>query len=189
MEPLCVACVFFLRAYPLRPSVLEAAATCMLAYGPNRETAMPKFVIEREVPGAGNLSDAQIREITQKSVGVLKEMGPSIQWLHSYVTGDKVYSRLLKEQLGQELPAQIGRRHRRQLADPARGLRTRQARRPSCQSGFGRTPPHRPVNGGINQRLELGLYVHSFGDQHIRNSLLDGHIPALQPGHGTCRVA
>jgi hypothetical protein len=52
---------------------------------------MPKFVIEREVPGAGNLTDAQIRQIAQKSVGVLKDMGPAIQWLHSYVTGDKVY--------------------------------------------------------------------------------------------------
>ena len=52
---------------------------------------MPKFVIEREVPGAGNLSDAQLREISQKSVKVLNEMGPKIHWLHSYVTGDKVY--------------------------------------------------------------------------------------------------
>jgi hypothetical protein len=52
---------------------------------------MPKFVIEREVPGAGNLTAAQLREISQKSVSVLSEMGPKIQWLHSYVTGDKVY--------------------------------------------------------------------------------------------------
>jgi hypothetical protein len=52
---------------------------------------MPKFVIEREVPGVGNLTDAQFRELSQKSVAVLKEMGPKIQWLHSYVTGDKVY--------------------------------------------------------------------------------------------------
>ena len=52
---------------------------------------MPKFVIEREVPGAGNLSETQLRELSQKSVGVLKDMGPAIQWLHSYVTGDKVY--------------------------------------------------------------------------------------------------
>jgi hypothetical protein len=52
---------------------------------------MPKFVIEREVPGAGNLSDVQLREISLTSVSVLKEMGPQIQWLHSYVTGDKVY--------------------------------------------------------------------------------------------------
>ena len=52
---------------------------------------MPKFVIERDVPGAGNLSDTQLRELSQKSVNVLKGMGPGIQWLHSYVTGDKVY--------------------------------------------------------------------------------------------------
>ncbi len=54
-------------------------------------TPMPKFVIEREVPGAGNLTDAQLRELSQKSVSVLRAMGPEIQWLHSYVTGDKVY--------------------------------------------------------------------------------------------------
>jgi hypothetical protein len=52
---------------------------------------MPKFVIEREVPGAGNLSDAELREISRKSVSVLRELGPGIQWLHSYITGDKVY--------------------------------------------------------------------------------------------------
>jgi len=52
---------------------------------------MPKFVIEREVQGAGNLTDAQLRELSQKSVSVLTAMGPQIQWLHSYVTGDKVY--------------------------------------------------------------------------------------------------
>jgi hypothetical protein len=52
---------------------------------------MPKYVIEREVPGAGELSDAQLRELSQKSVAVLKDMGPKIQWLHSYVAGNKVY--------------------------------------------------------------------------------------------------
>jgi hypothetical protein len=52
---------------------------------------MPKYVIERDVPGAGELTDAQLREISQKSVAVLTEMGPKIQWLHSYVTGNKVY--------------------------------------------------------------------------------------------------
>ena len=52
---------------------------------------MPKFVIEREIPGAGSLSEAELREVAQKSVNVLKGMGPEIQWLHSYVTGDKVY--------------------------------------------------------------------------------------------------
>jgi hypothetical protein len=52
---------------------------------------MPEFVIERDIPGAGNLTDAQLREVSQKSVRVLKEMGAQIRWLHSYVTGDKVY--------------------------------------------------------------------------------------------------
>jgi Protein of unknown function (DUF4242) len=52
---------------------------------------MPKFVIEREVPGAGKLSEAELRELSRKSVNVLKGMGPEIQWLHSYVTGDKIY--------------------------------------------------------------------------------------------------
>lgn len=52
---------------------------------------MPKFMIEREVPGAGNLTEAELRELSKKSVHVLKGMGPEIQWLHSYVTGDKVY--------------------------------------------------------------------------------------------------
>src|SRR5438270_8980633 len=53
--------------------------------------SMPQYVIEREIPGAGNLSDAELQEVSKKSVGVLKDMGPEIRWLHSYVTGDKVY--------------------------------------------------------------------------------------------------
>jgi hypothetical protein len=52
---------------------------------------MPKFVIEREIPGAGKLSHAELQGISQKSCGVLNKMGPKIQWLQSYVTGDKVY--------------------------------------------------------------------------------------------------
>jgi Protein of unknown function (DUF4242) len=52
---------------------------------------MPQFVIEREIPGAGALSEAEIREISLRSLTALKEMGPRIQWLHSYVTEDKVY--------------------------------------------------------------------------------------------------
>ena len=52
---------------------------------------MPTFVIEREIPGAGNLSDSQLREVSQNSVAILQEMGSKIQWLHSYITGDKVY--------------------------------------------------------------------------------------------------
>lgn len=52
---------------------------------------MPQFVIERDVPGAGSLSESQIRELSLHSLQVLKDMGPEIQWLHSYVTEDKVY--------------------------------------------------------------------------------------------------
>lgn len=52
---------------------------------------MPQFVIEREIPGAGALTETQIREISLRSLQTLKEMGPQIQWLHSYVTEDKVY--------------------------------------------------------------------------------------------------
>ena len=52
---------------------------------------MPKYLIEREIPGAGNLSKGDLRTISQTSCGVLESMGPQIQWLQSYVTGDKVY--------------------------------------------------------------------------------------------------
>ena len=52
---------------------------------------MPKFLIEREIPGAGDLSAQDLQGISQKSCSVLKNMGPQIHWVESYVTGDKVY--------------------------------------------------------------------------------------------------
>ncbi len=52
---------------------------------------MPKFVIERDIPGAGNLTHDQLKAISAKSCGVLRNMGPQIQWVQSYVTQDKVY--------------------------------------------------------------------------------------------------
>jgi len=52
---------------------------------------MPKYVIERELPGAGKLSPEQLQGISEKSCRVLSDLGPHIQWLHSYVTGDKIY--------------------------------------------------------------------------------------------------
>jgi Nickel responsive protein SCO4226-like len=52
---------------------------------------MPQYVIEREIPGAGQWSDAQIKEVSLKSIDVLGGLGPSIRWLHSYVTDDKLY--------------------------------------------------------------------------------------------------
>jgi hypothetical protein len=52
---------------------------------------MPKYIIEREIPGAGNLSRPDLQSISQTSCNVLSEMGPQIQWVESYVTGDKIY--------------------------------------------------------------------------------------------------
>jgi hypothetical protein len=53
--------------------------------------AMPKYVVEREIPGAGKLSPQELQAISQKSCGVLNKLGPQIQWVQSYVTGDKIY--------------------------------------------------------------------------------------------------
>jgi len=55
------------------------------------KAAMHTYIIERNIPGAGSFSKAKLKEISQKSNGVLKDMGPDIQWVDSYVTGDKVY--------------------------------------------------------------------------------------------------
>jgi hypothetical protein len=52
---------------------------------------MPKYVIERPIPGVGNLSAQELQGISQKSCSVLKQLGPQIQWVQSYVTGDKIY--------------------------------------------------------------------------------------------------
>ena len=52
---------------------------------------MPKYVIEREIPNAGNLTPEQLKEISNKSCDILRQMGPEIQWKHSYVTDDKIY--------------------------------------------------------------------------------------------------
>jgi hypothetical protein len=55
------------------------------------ENVMPKYVIEREIPGAGKMSPEQLQAVSQTSCGVLRQMGPEIQWVHSYVTDDKIY--------------------------------------------------------------------------------------------------
>jgi hypothetical protein len=52
---------------------------------------MPQFVIERDIPGAHNMSDEELRAVALKSLGTLDALGPQIQWLHSYVTEDKIY--------------------------------------------------------------------------------------------------
>src|ERR1019366_4038860 len=63
---------------------LQAHLSCL-------EKLMPQYLIERNIPGAGNLSPADLKAISQKSCSVLNEMGPQIQWLHSYVTADGIY--------------------------------------------------------------------------------------------------
>lgn len=57
----------------------------------SKTTAMKTYVIEREIPNAGKLTPAELKAISQTSCSVLKDMGPKIQWIHSYVTGNKIY--------------------------------------------------------------------------------------------------
>jgi hypothetical protein len=56
-----------------------------------KEIVMPKFVIERAIPGVGDLTATELQAISQQSCGVLQQLGPDIQWVHSYVTADKIY--------------------------------------------------------------------------------------------------
>jgi hypothetical protein len=77
-EPLILAA----RAWPTR---------CVGFFWPARGETMPKYVIERDIPGAGKLSPGELQGISQKSCGVLTRLGPQIQWVTSYVTGDKIY--------------------------------------------------------------------------------------------------
>jgi hypothetical protein len=72
-------------------SSLAMAQTAVKQIDKQKEAKMKTYIIEREIPGASNLSQAQLKAISQTSCGVLKEMGPTIQWIHSYVAGDKIY--------------------------------------------------------------------------------------------------
>lgn len=74
---------------------------------------MPKFIIERNIPGAGKLSAPELKGIAQKSCAVLNDLGPKIQWLESYVTGDKVYCVYIAPSEG------LVREHARQGGFPA----------------------------------------------------------------------
>jgi hypothetical protein len=73
------------------PTKLHFSAQVMHVACAVKENAMPKFVIEREIPGAGKLGKDELQGISQKSCGVLREMGPQIQWVQSYVTDNKIY--------------------------------------------------------------------------------------------------
>ena len=75
-------------AAPLRGSSVILGKEAIFSLSPKH---MPKFVIERDIAGAGKLTPDQLQGISQKSCGVLKNLGPQIQWLESYVTDDKIY--------------------------------------------------------------------------------------------------
>ncbi len=77
---------------------------------------MPKYVIERELPGAGKLSPETLQAISQKSCGVLKDLGPQIQWVQSYVTDDKIYCVYIAPN------EEIVREHARQGGFPANSV-------------------------------------------------------------------
>ena len=77
---------------------------------------MPKYIIEREIPGAGNLTTEELQAISQRSCGVLSGMGPQIQWVQSYVTGDKVYCVYIAPD------AEMVREHARQGGFPANSI-------------------------------------------------------------------
>jgi hypothetical protein len=74
---------------------------------------MPEFVIEREIPGLGQMTEEQLRDISVRSLAVLKGLGPQIQWLHSYVTDDRLYCVYLAPDEA------IVREHARKLGVPA----------------------------------------------------------------------
>jgi len=74
---------------------------------------MPKYLIERDIPGAGKLSRQELHAISQKSCGVLSRLGPQIQWVHSYVTDDKIYCVYIAPN------AEMVREHARQGGFPA----------------------------------------------------------------------
>jgi hypothetical protein len=63
----------------------------LLEFHSRKRTALPKFVIEREIPGVGSMSAEQLQAVSQTSCGVLRNLGPQIQWLQSYVTDDKIF--------------------------------------------------------------------------------------------------
>jgi hypothetical protein len=70
---------------------LVAAVCSKIHRNLQKEKTMPKYVIEREIPGAGKLTTAELQGISAKSCGVLRNLGPTIQWVESYVTDDKIY--------------------------------------------------------------------------------------------------
>jgi hypothetical protein len=77
---------------------------------------MPQFVIERDMPGVGNLGPADLKGASQTSCSVLRDLGPDIQWVHSYVTDDKIYC------IYRAPDADIIRKHAEQAGFPANSI-------------------------------------------------------------------
>ena len=77
---------------------------------------MPKYVIEREIPGAGSMSSETLQAVSQTSCGVLRKLGPEIQWVHSYVTDNKIYCIYIAPN------AEMVREHARQGGFPANSI-------------------------------------------------------------------
>ena len=71
--------------------LLSACGSMAQTNTSNKLTTMKTYLIERDIPGAGKLTPVQLKAISQKSCGVIKEMGPQIEWIQSYVTGDKIF--------------------------------------------------------------------------------------------------
>ena len=79
------------RARRIKSFLTQSRQLIVCYAGQQREAYMPKFVIEREIPGAGNLSGEQLQAISEKSCSVLRNLGPQVQWVQSYVTDDRIY--------------------------------------------------------------------------------------------------
>ncbi len=82
--------IFAIMLFTGSASIAQTSTASNNSTTPNSKT-MKTYLIERDIPGAGNLTPEQLKAISQKSCSVLKEMGPQIQWIQSYVTGDKIY--------------------------------------------------------------------------------------------------
>jgi hypothetical protein len=79
------------RNWLIAVCLFAAFATSAQQATTKNETVMKTYLIEREIPGAGKLTPAELKAISQTSCSVLRDMGPKIQWVHSYVTGNKIY--------------------------------------------------------------------------------------------------
>ncbi len=90
MNKVMKSCYLLLAAFLLTTQLSFGQKTKNLL-STTKTSNMKTYVIEREMPGAGKLTAAQLKAASQKSCGVLKDLGPSIEWDHSYVTGNKIY--------------------------------------------------------------------------------------------------